>query len=135
MVAGELNNGKRTFWLGGLAMCVCVMLPVQAVADESGPALEDPLPLQRLVIPLSRLPAELERVRQGVLVKLPRAEFEKLVQRAARAADLAKDVPHLGKVRYTAELVGDSLTRGSGQWSVHATPKRPAGLPLGTFNL
>src|SRR5438105_4235660 len=93
-----------------------LLAPVVSVGVGEGPALDDPLPLQRKMVPLSRLPAELERVRQGVLVQMPRNEFEALVQRAARAGDPGQGLARLIKAKYSAELVDNSLV-GKGQWT------------------
>ena len=96
-----------------------IFLLVSDPAVGQGLSLDDPVPLQRKAIPLSRLPAELERVRQGVLVQMPRNEFEALVQRAARAGDVAQRTARLIKAKYSAELVDSSLAQGSGQWTIH----------------
>src|SRR5438309_2657944 len=81
------------------------------------------------MIPSSRLPAELGRVRNGALVQMPREEFEALVERATRQ----KNAPaRLVSAKYTAELVGNAL-KGTGRWSVSAAA--PGVLPLAQFNL
>jgi hypothetical protein len=77
----------------------------------------DLLPLHRMIVPANRLAMELERVRQGVLVQQPRAEFEALVKQAARALQRGQNPPRLLQARYQARLVGTSLA-GSGDWTV-----------------
>src|SRR5438128_533057 len=74
-----------------VAVCCCalatIVFPIRSAAQDAaaGQSAGDPVPLQRIIIPPSRLPAELERVRQGVLVQMPRDEFEELVRRAGRS--------------------------------------------------
>src|SRR5436190_11786652 len=77
--------------------------------------LDDPLPLRRVMIPASKLPAELERIKPAVLVQMPREDFEALVQRAAKGSESTKTTPRLVRATYTAELDGQSLA-GGGQW-------------------
>lgn len=114
--------------------CVVLNFAVGGVRAQ-GPVLDDPLPLQRVVIPLSRLPAELERARPGILVQMPRSEFEALVQRAARASDPAREAARLIKASYRAEFIRDSLVQGAGQWTIHQQGTAPSVLPVPSFNL
>ena len=93
------------------------------------------MPLQRIAIPLSRLPTELERVRQGVLVEMPRSEFEALLERAARAGNPAHGAARLTRAKYSAELVDNFLVRGRAQWTIHQTESAPGVLPIPSFNL
>ena len=39
------------------------------------------------------------------------------------------------KAKYAAELVGNALVRGSGEWTIHKAGPAPALLPLSSFNL
>jgi hypothetical protein len=78
--------------------------------------------------------AELERARQGVLVKLPRDEFEALVQKAARAGERAANPPRLTRAAYTARLDKNALV-GSADWTVVNPGDGPAVLPLPDLNL
>ncbi len=123
--------------LVGTAVMVWVTLAWAAlpVAKGQNPVLDDPVPLQRVAIPLSRLPAELEKVRQGTLVQMPRQEFEALVQRAARGKEAGVGNARIIKAQYSAELVGNSLVRGSGQWTIQRTGLGLTLLPLPSFNL
>ncbi|GEM_PF-3377984 len=116
-----------------LALALLPLLSGPQAASFAQPAPADPFPLRRIVIPLERLPAELQR--QGVLVQMPRAEFEAKVHQAAQAQEALKQQPRLVKARYTAELNGQALTGGSGQWSVHHAGVTPGILPLTQFNL
>src|SRR5262245_18542001 len=102
----------------------------QPAADES-PA--DPFPLHRIVIPAVRVPAELQR--QGTLVQMPRAEFESKVREAAQAQQALRQQPRIVKAIYSAEFSGQSLTGGSGQWSVHHAGAGPGILPIAQLNL
>jgi hypothetical protein len=80
-----------------------------------------------------RLPQELKRVGDGVLVRLPLAEFEARVERAKKALG-RRPVPRLIEARYRAVLQEDALV-GDGQWKViHAGPA-PGLLNLQPFNL
>src|SRR5713101_3862120 len=114
----------------------CILHFSFLVAGAGQPAaLEDPLPIKRMLIPAGRLPAELEKVRQGVLVSMPRPQFEAKVQQAARAGLAVKNPPRLIKAEYRAVLDGNSLTNGRGEWTVR-NPLDEAGiLPLGDLNL
>jgi hypothetical protein len=84
---------------------------------EDVPDLPDPLPIQRILMPPERVPAELDRVRSGVLRQLSREAFEARVQRAARAGDALKNAPRLVEARYRAALVDGALA-GTGQWKI-----------------
>ncbi len=100
---------------------------------QPGP-LEDPLPLQRVQIPVQRIPIELERARQGILVQMPRADFEAKVQQAAQAMR-GKNLPRLVKASYAAELQGSVLVGGRGHWTIVNPGAAPAILPVADFNL
>ena len=83
--------------------------------------MPDPVPLRRLLITPDRLPEEMKRLRQAALVRLPRAEFEDLVRRAARGV-AARNPPRLVEARYRAALT-DLALAGTAQWKVvHAGP-------------
>jgi hypothetical protein len=110
-----------------------VLVPLLTVsADEA--ALEDPVPIRRVLIPAARVAAELERVAQGVLVPVPREEFEALVQKAARAGVTRRSRPHMVRASYKAVLQQDALT-GSGAWTVFNPGAKPGILPLPDLNL
>ena len=81
-----------------------------------------------------RLAQELDRAKQGVLVKLPRDEFEELVRRAAQAEAARKEPPRLVEAHYHAELADGALV-GSCQWKVVHTAAAPGLLPLSPLNL
>jgi len=118
-----------------LAILVGIFLVSLSAVGGQPSVLEDPLPIKRVLIPASRVPAELEKVRQGVLISMPRPDFEDKIQKAARAAQARKNPPRLVKAEYRAVLDGSSLTNGRGEWTV-LNPGPEAGiLPLGELNL
>ncbi len=111
--------------LAGTVLAVCLST---AVSDEPSEPPTDPWPIRRVLIPPEQLPREMERLKQGVLRQMPRADFEDLVLRATRAS-ATKEVPRLTEARYRARLTEGGL-EGSGQWKVlHAGPRKGL-LPL-----
>ncbi|MGH7169307.1 MAG: hypothetical protein ACRELG_03405, partial [Gemmataceae bacterium] len=88
---------------------------------------------RRLLLSPKRLEENLKRVQEGVLVRLPLAEFDALVERATRAG-ARKAPPRLVEARYHATLKEESLI-GEAQWKlVHKEPQ-PGLLNLTPFNL
>ena len=104
-------------------------------AEEPGESLPDPVPLRRVLIPAERVPAELERARQGILVQLPRKEFEALVRRAALAVPANQQAPSLIQARYRATLKDDSALTGTAQWEIDNPTASTGILPLQPLNL
>src|SRR5262249_25865441 len=94
-----------------------------------------PVPIQRVQLPASRVAAELERVKRGVLVALSRAEFEEQVRRAAIVGEVLKNPPRLVEARYVARLVDTALVDGRAEWKIANPANGPAILPLEPFNL
>lgn len=134
------RRGPSRSWPGPTALCVLALLlpPGIGLHPSVGTGAEpdaapEPLPLRRVVVPPERLPAELERVRQGLLVQLPRAEFEERVARAARAVEAARTPPRLVEARYRATLTDAHLV-GTGQWTV-VNPGPASVLALPSLNL
>src|SRR3954471_6780699 len=85
--SGPGARGSRAAALAR-ALCLAALLFGGATLSEGqGGKGEEALVLQRLVVPPERVAAELEKVQQGTLVKLPRTEFEARVERAARALE------------------------------------------------
>jgi hypothetical protein len=101
-----------------------------AVADVPE---NEPPEIRRVLLRPEQLPAELERVRRGVLREMPLAEFDDLVGKAADAAAARRDPPKLLATHWQASLVGESLT-GSAECKV--LHRRPANgvLALEPFN-
>lgn len=122
----------RPHALLALACLPCIGGPAETTRAQPA-AHADPVPLRRIVIPFDRVPAEAQR--QGVLVQLPRAEFEAKVRAAALAKEAARIQPRLLKAVYTAEFSGQSLVGGSGQWSVQHAGAGSGILSLPQFNL
>jgi hypothetical protein len=90
--------------------------------------------LRRVHIGPERIPLELERAQKGILVLLPRSDFEARVQQAALAAESAANPPRLSRAFYTAHLEGESLV-GDADWSVVHNAAGPGLLPLTDCNL
>jgi hypothetical protein len=80
-----------------------------------------------------RLAQEMKRVEEGVLIRLPVAEFDERVARAARGVE-RKVPPRLLEARYHAELREEALV-GDAQWKVLHTGSAPGLLSLESFNL
>ena len=119
-------------WLILLAALPLLLLLMPVAAQDS--SRPDPLPLRRLQISTDRLAAELDRLQKGILVKLPRVEFEALVQRAASAGDRLQKPPRLLEAHYRARLDGAALV-GSGKWIMVNPLATPGLLPLADSNL
>lgn len=102
-------------------------------AQPSTKETENLPPFRRLLLPVEQLPEEMKRVREGVLVRLPRAEFEALVEKAA-AATARKVPPRLLEARYRAALKEEALV-GEGQWKLLHKGPGPGLLNLEPFNL
>ncbi|HWG46367.1 MAG TPA: hypothetical protein VN688_26630, partial [Gemmataceae bacterium] len=110
-----------------LSPCHLATLP-PCQGEEAGlPAI------RRQLLTPERLPQELKRVQDGVLVRLPLAEFDARVERAARAG-ARKVPPRLLEARYHATLKEEALV-GDGQWKVIHTATTPGLLSLEPFNL
>ena len=119
-------------YLGGIilmsAMGTALLLSAHA-ADPPIPkspadaTLADPFPIRRLLLSGDRLAKELERVKQGVLVQLPVAEFEERVRAAAKAQKVAREEPRLLEMHYRAQLLNTSLEdnglTGTAEWKIH----------------
>jgi hypothetical protein len=99
-------------------------------ADEF--ATSEPLPIRRMLLSPERVPAELEKARQGVLVQLTRAEFEAKVRQAVAAQQQL--APQLLRASYTARLEDAALV-GGGDWTVHNPGRAPAVLAVAELNL
>src|SRR5262249_11764914 len=122
-------------WRFSLCLPLVALLPLlPGPAGADPPSKADPLPLRRILVTPSRMAAELERARQGVLVKLPRDEFEALVQKAARAGERAANPPRLTRAASTARLDKNALV-GSADGTVVNPGDGPAVLPLPDLNL
>jgi hypothetical protein len=114
---------KQLFHVLTIGAAAALLLPLRGPAEnEKTPA---PLPLRRLLLTPEQLPRQLKRLRDGVLVRLPREEFEARVRRASRPPA----PPRLVEARYRAALT-DSALVGSAQWKVLHHGPLPALLDL-----
>jgi len=113
-----------------VGLCV-VCAPILGGGQEP---LPDPFPLERFIVPAARVPQELARAAQGILVQMPRDEFEALVQQASVGQQKNKLLPSLVRSTYKAELKGNDLS-GSGTWNVHHPGNGPAVLALPSLNI
>src|SRR5579875_2709551 len=120
-----------TTWAVGflvpLSLCLFVSLsPCHGEEEEETPMF------RRQLLPPERLPEELKRVQEGVLVRLPAVEFDALAARAAQARK--RKTPQLLEARYHATLKRESLI-GEGQWKLFHPGPGPGLLYLQPFNL
>jgi hypothetical protein len=126
--ARKISAALALVFLAALSLYHLVSLsPCHGEEEEGMPMF------RRLLLPPERLPEELQRVRDGVLVRLPIAEFDSLVERAAQAGR-RKPPPRLLEARYHAALKEESLI-GEGQWKLVHTGPGPGLLDLQPFNL
>ncbi len=100
-----------------LALVVFTLLCLLPSASSEENKLPDPVPIRRVTLPPDKLAAELERAKRGVLVQMPRQEFEDRVRRAAETLEGVKNPPRLVEARYVAKLVGTALV-GSAEWKI-----------------
>ena len=110
--------------IGLLLAAWVVGAPPEPIPDDGN---DDPFPIQRVLLPRDRVPAELEKARQGTLVKLPRTEFEKRVRAAASALRQPARPPLLVAASYRARLQQGELSEnaliGTAEWKfAHAGP-------------
>jgi hypothetical protein len=94
----------------------------------------DPIPLRRVPLRVERLPEEMEKVNQGILVEMPRRIFEGKVRQASKSKNAQKNDPQLVEARYRGRLE-DSALAGTGQWKILYSGARPSVLPLESLNL
>ncbi len=119
-----------------LALCLlvslspCLLVSLSPCLGQEGEGM--PV-FRRLLLSPERLPEALERVQDGVLIRLPLAEFDALAERAARAG-ARKVPPRLLEARYHATLKEDALI-GEGQWKLVHKGAGPGLLNLEPFNL
>ncbi|HEV3142245.1 MAG TPA: hypothetical protein VGZ47_00005, partial [Gemmataceae bacterium] len=123
--------GRRS--LARAVHCVSLLLlcPSALLAQQR---TEDPVPIQRIELPVERIPAEMENVHRNVLKQMPQSEFENLVQQAANARDAERDPPKLVEARYRAVLEGDGLV-GSAEWRILHRAPGPGRLSLQALQL
>lgn len=94
----------------------------------------DPVPIQRLVTPLDRIQAELEKTQQGRLVRLSRQDFETRLGKARLADQSLRNGPRLLEASYQARLEESALV-GKASWRLVNPNSSPGILTLRPFNL
>lgn len=126
---------RRYRYLRWLALCLVLAgsLLSSVHSQEKSPVTDVP-PVQRVMLPAARLAAELERAKRGVLVALPRSDFEDRLKKAALVGDSLKSPPRLVAARYVAKLV-DTALEGRAEWKVVNPTALPGILSLQPFNL
>src|SRR5215813_963979 len=112
----------------GLAVLGVAVSPVGS-ADGGE---DEPIRLRRELLSPERLALQLERARQGVLVKLPLTEFEERVRQARSAGRAIPPAPRLIEATYKASLIegggkrgalghAEPYLEGSGHWTMYHT--------------
>jgi hypothetical protein len=96
------------------------------------PSGDDKLEVRRVLLGPEQLEQELRRLKEGVLVQLPRAELEEKLRQAQRQRE--RRPPILAEASYHAALQGSALV-GSAQWKVIHGGPGPGLLPLSPLNL
>lgn len=133
-------TGNRTANEGCGLPVPCCLLPLCALLFVLGASLvlcsslaaDDAIPLRRVLVDPSRVPAELKK--EGEFISLPRAEFEETLTKAERAVAAGKNPPRLLEARYRATLEEGRLI-GSAEWKI-ANPNPVGGmLHLEPWNL
>jgi len=102
--------------------------PVSGVLPQTPPP-EDPFPIRRLRATEAMLPELLKQLGPEPLVRMPRAEFEARVERAARELAEARIIPRLTSIQLTASLVEGDLV-GTARLGVVNPASEPRWLPL-----
>lgn len=115
-MTADLSAPRPSRLLFASPVVVVAVLAGGLAAGFPGDEPADPVPIRRILLPADQLPRELERVKQGVLRLMPRAEFEEKVRQAAWAV-AGKGSPRLTEARYRATLTDGGLV-GSGSWEV-----------------
>jgi hypothetical protein len=90
--------------------------------------------LRRVPLKIDRLPEEMEKVAQGILIEMPRRVFEEKVRQASRSKIAQKTDPQLVEARYRGRLE-DSALAGTGQWKILHSGTKPSVVPLESLNL
>lgn len=121
---------------GGESRAVPTDQPAPIGSEKTPPSTtsEDPLPIRRILVAPERLAEQLERARQGILIPLPRAEFEEKVQAAQRRQEAIRNPPRLLETRYRAALTDFSL-QGSGEWRIRNWNESAGILAVSSWNL
>lgn len=103
-----------------------------ASGDE---ASVEPSAIRRVVLPADQVLGQMERVQQGSLVLLDRADFEARVRHAEAALDAAGKPPRLVEAHYHARAGGPALVDGTADWRIANPSHTAAVLPIASLNL
>lgn len=122
-------GAARRTALGALLL---FFLIAPSLLSQSPPEPADQLVVKYLAVAPGELGREMERLRAGALVKLPRDDFDALLRRARAGPSAA--LPQLADARYRATLTGATLT-GSAQWRLTHGGRGPAIFPMQPLNL
>lgn len=121
-------------WLAMVLLSLAATLTAQPqppAASESFSGTnrrDDPLPIRRLRVSPTQLPVVLKQLELGPLRRMPRGEFEQLLQEHRRLAEENRRTPVLSELRLTATLQGDDLV-GRAEWDIY-NPGNPGRLML-----
>ncbi len=94
----------------------------------------DPIPIRRVLVPLERVSAELERAGAKKLIHLTQEEFDARLRAARLALDGKRERPRLASTRYRATLTESALV-GQADFSLTNPSLFPALLSIWPFNL
>jgi hypothetical protein len=106
-------------------LCLAVLVPARGQTDGKKAKTVEPISVRQVLLSPERLPAELKRLADGLLVRLPKSEFEAKLKQARTPAV----PPRLVEARYRAALA-DLVLSGNAQWRVAYKGATPALLNL-----
>jgi hypothetical protein len=118
--------------LAAFAAIFCVGLAVDDVLGQDAKTTDVPA-IKRVIVPSETKLAEILKS-EDFLVELPLATVESKLKRLGNAAADSPSV-RIVKAVYRAELQGNFLVRGKGQWSLDHPGSVPAVIPLPSLNL
>ncbi|HUR55895.1 MAG TPA: hypothetical protein VMZ71_17290, partial [Gemmataceae bacterium] len=104
--------------------------PPAAIFPRSHEPLDDPFPIRRYRVTEAQFADAIKSLDAGAMVRMPRADFESRVQKAAATA--ARPVPRITDATFTATLAGTDLT-GTAEFTVENACSRPVALPFDAF--
>ena len=126
------SHAARCRWL--FAGLIGAALSVSVLFAQSGD-VEGPLPIRWTAVKPEDIAKKLADVQKGALIQVPQKEFEARLERIRKLAQTRAEKPRLTRAHYSAELIDQALTNGSGQWTVHHAGADTAVLPIDPLNL
>lgn len=119
-------TNRRSHTVGSGVLLTCGLLAVSAAGQDSVPD-RGPAAIRRMTLSPDQVPGALERVKQGTLIRLPAAEFDRL----ARGSNLARE-PVLVESRYRARFVAgaEPFIEGTAEWVIRSPNAGPTTLSL-----